>query len=330
MAEYTLEQQQAIALASARARAAQSQEPARYAYTGDIPTPITAQQQATPDNSKLVNFLSGGRSGNWEQYLYNNEPPANTTLGKVGQLLDAFGIQGLTGVPPVGQVGSGILTVGSKAANVINMPVNAAKSIIGELAPSSMRGGYEVAKAKNPLYSREFNLGKAEGLSAEDIAKAKSGIANYFRAFFPEANKVDVAKATSMSKEAGGVWDVAKKAAEAEQKMNRVGGRYNMTLPKDATIVLPQSIQSAQQAGMTAAKARQIGKEATWFPNLITLQDVVKKPLHFAGLASPRINANAGYLAGKGENAYQMLPRLSEEDLLNLGLLAPRLQDRGQ
>jgi hypothetical protein len=208
------------------------------------------------------------------------------------------------------------------------MPIGAARSVISELAPTSMRGGYEVAKAKNPLYTREFNLGKVEGLSPEDLAKARSGIANYFRAFFPNANNIDVSKATSMSKEAGGVWDVAKKAAEAEQKMAQVGGRYNMTFPKDATLVLPQNVQSAQQAGMTAAKARQIGKEASYFPNMITLQDVVKKPFKLAGLTSPRINANIGYLAGKGENAYQMIPRLSDEDLLNLGLLSTRMKDR--
>lgn len=80
----TLEQQQALALARARLKA-----------TSDIPTPMSAKAQSIPDNSKLVNFLSGGKSGNWEQYLYNNEPPADSFLGKTGQLLDASGIAGL-------------------------------------------------------------------------------------------------------------------------------------------------------------------------------------------------------------------------------------------
>jgi hypothetical protein len=321
MAEYTLEQEQAIALANARARAAQaqSQEQPRYAYTGDIPTPMGSNK---PTQS------------NWYDFGY-----ANTSNPSYGQILsNAFDASKLAGLSPeilpIGgipkNVGNTLSNIGSKASEIVNMPIGAAKSILGELAPTSMKGGYEVAKAKNPLYTREFNLGKVEGLSAEDLAKARSGIANYFRAFFPNANKVDVSKATSMSKEAGGVWDVAKKAAEAEQKMAQVGGRYNMTFPQDATLVLPQNVQSAQQAGMTAAKARQIGKEASYFPNMITLQDVVKKPFKLAGLTSPRINANIGYLAGKGENAYQMIPRLSDEDLLNLGLLSTRMQDRGQ
>jgi hypothetical protein len=322
MAELTLEQQQAIALANARARAAQAQnqEQPRYEYTGDIPTPM-GSNKPTPSN--------------WYDFGYAHTAPAS-----YGEILsnawDASKLAGLAPeIYPVGgvtqmPVGKSLSNIGAKASQVVNMPISAVKSIVGELAPTSMKGGYEVAKAKNPLYTREFNLGKVEGLSADDLAKARSGIANYFKAFFPNANKADVAKATSMSKEAGGVWDVAKKAAEAEQKMAQVGGRYNMTFPQDATLVLPQNVQSAQQAGMTAAKARQIGKEASWFPNMITLQDVVRKPFKLAGLTSPRINANLGYLAGKGENAYQMIPRLSDEDLLNLGLLSTRMQDRGQ
>jgi hypothetical protein len=319
MAELTLEQQQAIALASARARAAQAQtqEQPRYEYTGDIPTPMGSNK---PTQS------------NWYDFGY-----ANTSTPSYGQILsNAFDASKLAGLSPeilpIGgipkNVGNTLSNIGSKASEIVNMPIGAAKSILGELAPTSMKGGYEVAKAKNPLYTREFNLGKVEGLSPEDLAKARSGIANYFKAFFPNANKVDVSKATSMSKEAGGVWDVAKKAREAEQKMAQVGGRYNMTFPQDATLVLPQNVQSSQQAGMTAAKARQIGKEASYFPNMITLQDVVKKPFKLAGLTSPRINANIGYLAGKGENAYQMIPRLSDEDLLNLGLLSTRMKDR--
>lgn len=317
MAEYTLEQQQAIALANARARATQIQEPNRYEYTGDIPTPMGSNK---PTQS------------NWYDFGYTHTTPAS-----VGEILsnawDASKLAGLAPeVYPVGgitQMPVGKLTsnIGARAAQVASMPISAVKSIVSELAPTSMKGGYEIAKAKNPLYTREFNLGKVEGLSADDLAKARSGIANYFKAFFPSANKADVAKATSMSKEAGGVWDVAKKAAEAEQKMAQVGGRYNMTFPQDATLVLPQNVQSAQQAGMTAAKARQIGKEASYFPNMITLQDVVRKPFKLAGLTSPRLNANLGYLGGKTENLYQMLPRLSDEDLLNLGLLTTRMQE---
>lgn len=321
MAELTLEQQQAIALANARARATQETQPKiGYSYTGDIPTPIGSNK---PTES------------HWYDFGYAHTAPAST-----GEILsnawDASKLAGLAPeVYPVGgvtQMPSGKLAtnIGAKAANLVNMPISAIKSIAGELAPASMKGGYDIARAKNPLYTKEWNLGKVEGLSPEDLAKAKNGIANYFKAFFPNANKADISKATSMSKEAGGVWDIAKKAGEAEQKVAQVGGRYNMTFPQDATLVLPEAVQSSQQAGMTAAKARQLGKEASWFPNLITLQDIVKKPLHFTGLASPRLNANLGYLGGKTENLYQRLPIMSDEDLLNLGLLSSRLQNQGQ
>lgn len=282
--------------------------------------------------SKTAQIISGGKFGTMQDLVYGGETPDPRFLGRVGQIYNQSGLVGIAPeVYPVGgitQMPAGKLAsnVAARAANVANMPISAVKSIVGELAPASMKGGYEVARSKNPLYTKEWSLGKVEGLSKEEIAKAKSGIANYFKAFFPQANKVDVSKATSMSKEAGGVWDVAKKAAEADQKMAQVGGRYNMTLPPDASLVLPQNVQAAQ-SGMTAAKARKIGQEATWFPNLITLKDITKNPLRILGAASPRINTNVGYAGGKIENAYQMLPRLSDEDLLNLGLLAPRLMN---
>jgi len=112
----TLEQQQALALARARLKA-----------TSDIPTPMSAKAQSTPDNSKLVNFLSGGKSGNWEQYLYNNEPPADSFLGKAGQLLDASGIAGLAPeVSPLGGITR--LTSANKAKLATEGAVNSAKN----------------------------------------------------------------------------------------------------------------------------------------------------------------------------------------------------------
>lgn len=260
-------------------------------------------------------------------------PPNATVMDTLGKAWNASKLEGLAPeIYPVGgvtQLPSGKLAsnVGARAAKIVNMPISAVKSIVGELAPASMKGGYEVARSKNPLYTKEWSLGKVEGLSPEEIAKAKSGIANYFKAFFPQANKADVSKATSMSKEAGGVWDIAKQSAEADKKVAQVGGRYNMSFPQDATLVLPQNVQKSLESGMTAAKARKIGQEATWFPNLTTAREIIKHPLRVTGLASPRINTNIGYAGGKIENAYQMIPRLSDEDLLNLSLLAPRLMN---
>jgi hypothetical protein len=305
-----------------------------------LPSPVDVNApRAMPNNdllSKAAKIVSGGKFGTMQDLVYGGERPSGTLLGKVGQIYNQSGLAGIAPevypVSGVTQLPSGKLAsnIGSRAAKVANMPISAIKTIAGELAPASMKGGYEVARSKNPLYVKEWSLGKVEGLSADEIAKAKSGIANYFKAFFPEANKADVSKATSMSKQAGGVWDIAKKAQEAEQKVAQIGGRYNMSFPSDATLVLPQNIQAAQ-SGMTAANARRIGQEASWFPNLITAKDVMKNPLHFAGIASPRINTNLGYAGGKIENAYQMIPRLSDEDLLNLGLLAPRfINNEGQ
>ena len=120
MAEYTLEQQQAIALANARARVAQSQSKSGYEYTGDIPTPITSKTvQPSTDKSQLVNFLSGGKANDWQNYIYGNETPESSTLGKASQIIHGMGLEGLSGINPVGQVNSAVTSLGSNIPSVL-------------------------------------------------------------------------------------------------------------------------------------------------------------------------------------------------------------------
>lgn len=324
MAEYTLEQQQAIAIAEASARAAQSEQAQNgYAYTGDIPTPMGSNK---PTQS------------NWYDFGYAHTAPAG--IGEMlSNALDASKLAGLAPeVMPIGGVAripasQKVAQAGSAAANVVGMPFRAVAQVAKEILPESTQSAYQIGKQYTKPLSQAWSEGKKAGLPIG--SEKSSAIANYFKAFFPSANQADVSKATSMSKQAGGVWDIAKKAQEAEQKVAQIGGRYNMTFPQNANLVLPEARQVGAN-GISLSQARQAGKEATWLPSTpLKLIDTAASLLHpstgipFALSTSPRLQANAAYMLGRGQNLARQVP-LTAEDLINLSLLSPRLQDQGK
>lgn len=139
MAEYTLEQQQAIALANARARLAQ-QQTAPEVDTNPVPTKENLTSIAPADNSKIVEFLSGGKAGNLEQWMYGGETPEQSTLGKMGQLIRQSGVEGLQGIAPVGQLESAVTAIGSNIPTAANVATK-----IAEKAPAVAQAGQKVA-----------------------------------------------------------------------------------------------------------------------------------------------------------------------------------------
>ena len=210
-------------------------------------------------------------------------------------------------------------------ANVAAAPFKAAGQIVSETASDFVKKAYQIGKGGDKNLASAWRQGKAAGLSADE--KGMSAIGNYFRAFFPESNVSDIAKAKDMSKQAGGVWDVAKKAQEADAKIAQISPRSNWSLPKDATLVLPENLQvSPQNLGFT--QAFKAGQEATWLPSGKTFVDVLKNPRTFPSLVSPRLEANLGYGIGAGQriggNVINQLPSLTDADLYNLSLLARR------
>lgn len=215
-----------------------------------------------------------------------------------------------------------ITNVASRAGNVAAAPFRAAGEILGETTSDFIKKAYQIGKSGDKTLASAWRQGKAAGLPAEE--KGLSAIGNYFRAFFPEANVSDISKAKDMSKQAGGVWDVAKKAQEAEAKIARIDPRMNWSLPKDATLMLPRELQAAQQ-DLGFANAFRAGQEATWLPSGKTFVDVLKNPRTFPSLVSPRLQANIGYGTGAAQRYYGMLPQATDADLYNLSLLAPRV-----
>lgn len=299
-------------------------------FDPQIPTTMALQQSAeaqrafnaaNPQSMSSKVLETAGR-------LYDESKLAGLAP-EVAPFMGAFNTsaaQTLGNLPELAQAGKAISNVASKAGRVATAPVRAAGQIIGETASDFVKKAYQIGKGGDKSLSSAWRQGKAAGLTPDE--KGLGAVGNYFRAFFPEANVSDIAKAKDMSKQAGGVWDVAKKAQEAEAKIAQISPRSNWSLPKDATLVLPENLQStASNLGWT--NAFKAGQEATWLPSGKTIVDVLKNPRTFPSLLSPRLEANLAYGIGAGQrvggNIYNQIPALTNADLYNLSLIAPRI-----
>ena len=209
----------------------------------------------------------------------------------------------------------------STAGNVVASPLKSAVQLAGELVPESMKGGYQVARAKNPYISQQFKAGKAEGMTDKALEEERknSGVINYAKAIFGKDININEAE---KAKDYADVWKQKALADALMEKAQSIGGRGNYTLGSDASIMLPEGVKLAENS-MTGSRARQIGNEATWLPRMIDLLKNKSFGAKAIGIASPRIQTNIGYVAGKGKNAAEMLPAASEmlpaaslEDLL--------------
>lgn len=213
-------------------------------------------------------------------------------------------------------------TVGQKLGNALQMIKETGQGLAqipGELIPSNIVNGFNLGKLNNPYFNREFAKGKLEGLTADAAEAAKkSGIYNYAKAIFGEGiNKNEAEKAANYAD----VWKQKKLADELMNKAQSVGGRGNYTLPENASIMLPEGVQ-VQPGGVTGNIARQIGNEATWFPNAATIGDILKTKSHILGIASsPRVNTNIGFGVGKIADSLKHLPQATLDDLINFGIL---------
>ena len=91
--------------------------PTAPVYTGDIPTEVNTNVKPTsPKNSitdKIAQTVSGGNYGTMQDVFYGGEKPDESVLGNFGQLVHNAGLEGLTGIGPVGQA----IMKGSKLAS---------------------------------------------------------------------------------------------------------------------------------------------------------------------------------------------------------------------
>lgn len=137
-------------------------------YAGnDVPTFLindAGKPSAPQEPNKLIQFLSGGKSNNLQQYIYNNEQPAESTIGKVGQLME--GSDALMGIPVLGQVGP-VFSYGAAKAPMVASAVSkvgqklselplSAQSLISGKPKEEIRAMYNIGKEKSGDLLNQF------------------------------------------------------------------------------------------------------------------------------------------------------------------------------
>ena len=145
-------------------------KPAEPVYTADIPTPMTKPPLVSPKKphseigEKIALALTGGQYNNMQDVIYNGEPPEDSTLGQMGQILNGFHLEGLTGIGQIGQIGSAGTKLASKIPEEIPKAISKAKEFV---SPVSNKIG-EIAS----------NVGKKAKELPGDILGYTSGMVN--------------------------------------------------------------------------------------------------------------------------------------------------------
>lgn len=68
--------------------------------------------------NKLIELISGGKAKDLQQFLYGGEQPAESTLGRAGQLIEQSGLEGLTGIGPIAETSAVVPSLLSKSPTI--------------------------------------------------------------------------------------------------------------------------------------------------------------------------------------------------------------------
>lgn len=290
-------------------------------YTGDIPTPMSATYQQPKPKSfldKTAQALSGGKYGSMQDLAYGGETPADSLLGKAGQLLHQSGIEGLAGVGPVGQVSSTMTAIGQNIPNVAKYtaPIGEALSKIpstilgktsGIIDPKAINVAYQVGKSGNPELQAAMAAGKEIPIMPESRM-----IYNYARQLgLPHDIAATAEHYNNTEKGAWGLWNAAK-----------AQGVKFPAFEDFSKLDLPEQIKLAQQAGVDLGTylpqnkmANALAKGTSGAAGLgalghlpAVLQGLVSaKLLPALAVQSPRIVGNMAQGAGKIVNAAEQI-----------------------
>jgi hypothetical protein len=174
-------------------------------YTGDIPTEVDgARTPIAPKNSisdKIAQTVSGGKYGTMQDIFFGGEKPEDSTLGKASQLVNSSGLEGLTGIGPVGQATMKGTKLASKASEYVpeaipkilemvansptvkntkevlskfgekvsNIPANVLASRT-KLSPQDIKDVYALGKEGNPTIMKAFREHQDTDFPLDSIA----------------------------------------------------------------------------------------------------------------------------------------------------------------
>lgn len=321
-----------------------------------VPT-ISKNINITPsDRNKLVEFLSGGKATSFGQWAYGGEKPKDSTLGKASQLIQQSGIEGLSGIAPVGQLESAVTAIGSKIPNIapliskITSPVTSRLSQIpaqymGWMSgrdPEAYKTIYEISKSGDKALKQAVKESTPLGKKLSEDA-----VYNYTRSMFNAPHEVAITAEdfTRGTNPRGlGAWDVGADRAYREfPNLPAAVARAKSAAYKSFNELSDaDKLKQAIQAGIDTS---------TWLPfkagdnawtNIGKVAKSTISPPPLELLASPRISrgvssaagttaryaGQAGNILAKTRN---VLPDPTLENIFKYGLLSPyMIYEQGQ
>lgn len=278
----------------------------------DIPSPMSnvkAQPRQKTLLDRTAEMLSGGKFGSMQDLVYGGERPADSMLGKAGQIARQSGIEGLQGIGQVGQVSPAMTAVGQNIPNMgkYTKPVTEALSKVpsavlgktsGLIDPKAINVAYQVGKSGSPELKAAIAAGKEIPIMPESRM-----VYNYARQLGLPHDIASTAEHYNASeKGAWGLWNAAKAA-----------GTKFPSFEDFSKLNLPEQIKLATQAGVDLgtylpqkklAQALAKGTDATAVLGALghlpaALQGMVSlKLLPLMALQSPRAIGKAAQAAG--------------------------------
>lgn len=143
-----------------------------------IPSPVDVNApRAMPNNdllSKAAQIVSGGKFGTMQNLVYSGERPADSMLGKVGQIVDSSGLAGLTGIPKIAEVPALATAIGKNIPNIspyvkkASDVVKPATDVLKELPSQAL--SFMSGKDKE-AFKYAYNIARSAEPTAKELAK---------------------------------------------------------------------------------------------------------------------------------------------------------------
>lgn len=319
-------------------------------YINEVPTRITASVSPAKKKGitdKLAEILSGGKYGTMQDLAYGGEKPESSLLGKAGQLIHQSGVEGLSGIGPLGQTETVATAIGQNIPNIAKYtaPIteNLSKipsAILGKTSgiidPKAINVAYQVGKSNSPELKAALLAGKEIPIMPESRM-----IYNYARQLGLPHDIASTAEHYNASeKGAWGLWNAAK-----------AQGVKFPSFEDFSKLNLPEQLKLATQAGVdlgtylpqnklakgllegegVAAGASMLGHLPAALQGLVSA-----KLLPALALQSPRIVGNiaqgAGATAAMAEKANPYISAVAKSLPANqtAALLARLLSNQGE
>jgi hypothetical protein len=297
--------------------------------TENIQKPVTVNQKSFLDT--LAQKISAGKSGTMQDLIYGNEAPAPTTMGKVGQIVQQSGLEGTTGIGPLGVVAPMSTKTGMAVSNAISsIPTaaaetfpNAAKmaskvattikdspanvlSFFSSKDPEAFKTAYNIAKEGSGTLKTQL---KSEYETGIELQKKFGSQMNYNYARALGLPHEEAAKAVHYGQEMeNGAWNLWNKYVAEHPDIPPAYIPFATANPE-------QKIKLAKQAGVDLGKWSPIPSNTGQINDLVqlakkTLPSVIPHGWWSAPLTSPRVGGLIATGAGKAANAASYVPSM--------------------